>query len=65
MTEAYVNEAMELCHYKAEMEKPRARRSQLRQLAKDIELREQQEVDGRAVLKYIERFCRHVSNGLP
>ena len=60
VTDAYINEAMELGRYSVEMEKLRDRRSQLERIAKDIERREQQQTDRRAAVEHLEQFCREV-----
>ena len=64
VTDAYINEAMELERYSVEMDKLRERLSQLERIATDIERREQQQTDRRMALERLEQFCREVSNGL-
>ncbi|MBI4234518.1 MAG: recombinase family protein [Chloroflexi bacterium] len=64
ITDAYVNEAMELDRYKAEMQKLRQRREELERAAQDIERRERQEQDSCRALERLERFCRQVAQGL-
>ena len=64
ITDAYVNEAMELDRYKAEMAKLRVRRHELEGAAKEIDRKECQEADSRTALVHLERFCRRVSEGL-
>ena len=64
ITDAYINEAMELDRYKVEMEKLRVRRRELERAAKDIERMEQQEANSRDALEHLERFCGRVSDGL-
>jgi len=61
ITDAYINDAMDLDRYKAEMEKPRVRRKKLERAAQEIDLRERQEEDSR---KALEQFCRRVTQGL-
>ena len=64
MTEAYINEALDLERYKAEMGKLRARREQLERAAQEIERWERVERDSRKAIKHLEGFCRRVSRGL-
>ena len=64
LTDAYLNEAMELDRYKAEMEKLKGRRLQLDWAAEELNRRECQERDSRRALEHLERFCRQVSQGL-
>ena len=64
VTDGYINEAMELDRYKAEMEKLRARRQELERVTKDIDRRERQEADSRTALEHLERFCGRVAQGL-
>ena len=58
VTDAYINEAMELDRYKAEMDKLRAGGR-----VQDIDCRERREADSRAALNYLEQFSRRVSEG--
>ncbi|MEE9325389.1 MAG: hypothetical protein V3U90_07585 [Dehalococcoidia bacterium] len=64
LTDAYLNEAMELDRYKAEMEKLKGRRLQLDWAVEALNQRECQERDSRRALEHLERFCRQVSQGL-
>ena len=64
ITDAYVNEAMELDRYKAEMEKLRVRRQELERVGRDIDWREQEQQDSLKALEHLERFCKSVSTGL-
>lgn len=64
ITDAYINEAMELDRYKAEMEKLRQRSRELEKTSRDIERRAQQEIDSRNALEHLERFCRQIAQGL-
>lgn len=64
VTDAYINEAMELDRYKAEMEKLRQRRKELERAAQELDRRERQEIESRKALEHLERFCRQVSQGL-
>ena len=64
VTDAYVNEAMGLDRYKAEMEKLRQKCTELERCVKELDARQQQEQDGRKALKNLDRFCHQVSEGL-
>ncbi len=64
ITDAYVNEAMELDRYKAEMEKLRARRQELERARRDIDRRDRERQDGLKALEHVEKFCESVSVGL-
>jgi site-specific DNA recombinase len=64
ITDAYVNEAMELPRYKQEMDKLAARRDQLGRTGREIADRAQQEVSSRQALKQLEVFCDQVAVGL-
>ncbi|MFH1140405.1 MAG: recombinase family protein, partial [Chloroflexota bacterium] len=64
VTDAYVNEAMEIGRYKAEMEKLRQRRNELERAAQELDRRERQELESRKALEHMERFCHQVSQGL-
>jgi len=64
ITDAYINEVMELDRYRLEMEKLRQRRNELEAVAKNIELRQRQQQDSQMTLEHLERFCSRVSIGL-
>ena len=64
VTDAYINEAMELDRYKGDMKKLKQRREDLEKCAKGLDQRQQREQDSRAALEHLEQFCRHVSQGL-
>ena len=64
VTDAYINEAMELDRYRVEMEKLRASRKELQRPASEIEQRERQEAESRGALQYLDQFCRRISQGL-
>ena len=64
VTDAYINEAMDLDRYKAEMDKLGQRRKELERAAQDITRREQQERDSRKGLEHLERFCQDIDRGL-
>jgi site-specific DNA recombinase len=64
VTEAYVNEAMDLERYKAEMDRLRARRQELERTGQEIERRARQEDASRKALEQLEAFCCQVAQGL-
>lgn len=64
VTDAYVNEAMDLERYKAEMDRLRQRRRELQQAAQEIDRREAQDLDSRRALEHLEAFCQRVAQGL-
>ena len=64
VTDAYVNEAMDLERYKAEMDRLRQRRDELQRAAQEIDQRERQELDSRRALEHLESFCQRVARGL-
>ena len=64
ITDAYVNEAMELERYKAEMDRLRAEREELQRMVQDIDRRQRQDKDSHSALEHLERFCNQVAKGL-
>ncbi len=64
VTDAYINEAMELDRYKGEMEKLRQRKTELERAAQEIDRRERREEESRKGLGHLERFCQRVAQGL-
>jgi site-specific DNA recombinase len=64
VTEAYVNEVMELDRYEVEMGKLKARRSQLEAMAAELDRRESLEQDSRRALAHLEAFCARVAGVL-
>ena len=64
ITDAYVNEAMDLERYKAEMDRLRAQRQELESMGQEIELRALQEDTSRKSLEQLEAFCCQVALGL-
>jgi len=64
ITEAYINEAMDLDRYKEEMGKLHQRREDLERASKDIERRESEEKHSRKALGQMESFCHRVAQGL-
>ena len=64
ITDAYINEAMELDRYKTEMEKLRVRRQELERARRDIERRGLEQQEGLKALEHLQKFCESVSVGL-
>ena len=64
VTDAYINEVMELDRYGAEMEKLKERRKGLERVAQEIDLRERREEESLKALKHLEQFCHRVAQGL-
>ena len=64
VTDAYINEAMDLERYKSKMVTLRQSREDLERCAKELDQRQQQERDSKAALEHLERFCHRVSQGL-
>jgi len=64
VTDAYINEVMELDRYKAEMEKLKERRKELERAAQEVNQREHQEERSREALEHLEQFCHRVALGL-
>ena len=64
ITDAYVNEAMDLERYKVEMGRLRAEREELQRMVQDLTRRQRQEKDSRSALEHLERFCYQVAKGL-
>ena len=64
ITDAYVNEVMELDRYRSEMDKLRSRRRGLEREQRDIERQSRQKADNRDALRHMAEFCSRVSEGL-
>jgi len=64
ITDAYINEAMELPQYKSQMDKKRERQQQLEQSLADVEKRKQLWDMERQALTRLEAFSEMVSRGL-
>ena len=64
MTEAYINEVMDLERYRTEMERLRVRREQLEGVLVEIERRGQMERDSRKAAENLKGFCGRVTRGL-
>ena len=64
ITDAYINEVMDLDRYMGEMVRLQERRAHLQRTLRDVELGAQQSADGVAALDHLEAFCRKVTEGL-
>ncbi len=64
ITDAYVNEALELDRYKVEMNKLRQRRLELERTNKELERRARMEIDTNKALEHLEMFCTQVAQGI-
>jgi site-specific DNA recombinase len=64
LTDAYLNEAIDLERYTAEMGKLRVRRDELERAAQDVGQRERQTQDAKKALASLETFCHRASTGL-
>ncbi|MEE9260978.1 MAG: recombinase family protein, partial [Dehalococcoidia bacterium] len=64
VTDAYINEAMDLSRYKIEMEKLRGRRENLDKVAQELDDKANRELSRRDALEHLRRFCDQVSQGL-
>lgn len=64
VTEAYVQGAMDLVLYKAEMAKIKRERLECQKSQRDIERRGDQQVDARDALSRLESFCADIVRGL-
>ena len=64
ITDAYVKEAMDLEHYKLEMDRLKAQRQELENSNLEIDRLARHETDSRKSLSHLESFCRQVATGL-
>ncbi len=64
ITQAYVNEAMDLQRYKMEMDRLRARNKELEGISRDLDRRAEQGRDAESALHHLQTFCRRVAEGL-
>ena len=64
LTDAYLNEVMDLEQYKTKMHQLAAHRHDLQRLSLEIKDQAQQEVNHRQGLKRLNEFCDRVSRGL-
>ena len=64
ITDAYVNEVMDLEHYKTEMDKLRQRMAELARAEREAIRRHQQMMDSRQALAHLDSFCEQVAAGL-
>ena len=64
ITEAYINDAMDLERYKREMDGLRVRRKELEGMGRDLERKDKQAQAESSNLEHIEGFCARVAEGL-
>lgn len=64
VTDAYINEAMDLDRYKAEMDRLEAQCQELEQIAQDLDRRAREEQADRNGLEALKAFCERVGQGL-
>ncbi len=64
ITDAYINEAMDLVRYKTEMDRLRQHRAEIERHATRLERRQRQDQDARDALEHLSRFCHRISEGL-
>ena len=64
VTDAYVNEAMDLNRYKAEMDKYRTLLHEIESASKEMERKAADVADNRAALDHLHKFCDRVSRGI-
>jgi site-specific DNA recombinase len=64
LTDAYLNEVIEMDRYKAEMGKLQVRRQELERSAQEVGRRERQVQDATKSLASLDGFCHQVSAGL-
>ena len=64
VTDAYINEIMDMDRYKSEMEKLRQTRDELERATSALDQRQQQIQDSQKALEHLDRFCSQASRGL-
>ena len=64
VTQAYVNEAMDLNRYKKEMDRLRARIQELEGISRDLDRKSALEQEAQSGLQYLQTFCHTVAEGL-
>ena len=64
ITDAYINEAMDLKRYKAEMDKLRQHQTEIERRTTELDQRQQQDQDAQNALEHLNRFCHRISKGL-
>ena len=64
VTDAYINEVMDLKRYDDEMRKLGDRREHLEVCARELDRRQQQQQESRSALADLDRFCNQVTQGL-
>jgi site-specific DNA recombinase len=64
VTQAYVNEAMDLTRYKKEMERLQARIRELEGISRELDRKSALEQEAQSGLQYLQTFCHNVAEGL-
>ncbi|MCH8089893.1 MAG: recombinase family protein, partial [Chloroflexi bacterium] len=64
VTDAYINEVMDLERYKAEMDKLTTERATIQRIEQDVDRRAREQEHSRSALDQIKTFCGQVSQGL-
>jgi len=64
VTQAYVDEAMDLTRYKREMDRLRARIRELEGISRDLDRKSALEQEAQSGLQYLQTFCHTVAEGL-
>ena len=64
VADAYLNEAFDVARVKREMDALRSRKAVLDQRLRDLDSREQIQIDSQAAMTHLERFCKRVTAGI-
>jgi len=64
ITQAYVNEAMDLTRCKLEMDRLRARSKEVEGFSHDLDRRSDYDRDSKSALRHLESFCHRVADRL-
>ncbi len=64
VTQAYVDEAMDLTRYKREMDRLRARIRELEGISRDLDRKSALEQEAQSGLQYLQTFCHTMAEGL-
>ncbi|MCZ6534898.1 MAG: hypothetical protein O6914_02825, partial [Chloroflexi bacterium] len=64
VTDAYINEVMDMERYKVEMTRLGQRRTELERVSHELEGKAKQKIDSRKAIEQLEQFCSQVALGL-
>jgi hypothetical protein len=64
VTDAYINEVMELERYRTQMERLKAEREELERIGSDLDKRASEQEQSRGAIEQLEGFCSQVAQGL-